>query len=79
MRYRDSRPTLLKHIDTFEPIEGVEYQPTPRWISPDASGFYIAKGLGKLDLVSRPVQKFRRRKPRSRLPGVALKEKPWSV
>ena len=79
MRYRDIRPTLLKNIDTFEEIENVDYQPTPRQLSPVASGYLIAKGRGVLDLIPHPKPKLKRVKPRRRVRGVAIPRdlQPW--
>ncbi|ASD50788.1 hypothetical protein PBI_LUCKY2013_167 [Mycobacterium phage Lucky2013] len=81
MRYSEDRPILLKGIHE----QDHDNPATPRWISPLASGFLIAKELG----VTLPTPKQNRRgrraagvrRIRRRLPGLAIPKsrQPWRV
>lgn len=75
MRFADHRPTLIKGLDEADPHSPV----TPRWLSPmpGKSGYEIAKQRDELLDIPFPVTRRRIRKPRMRLPGVALRVKPW--
>jgi hypothetical protein len=77
LKFANERQTLLKNIDTPDP----EISVTPRWLSPVASGYYIAKGRGVLDLIPHPKPKFKRAKPRRRVRGVAIPRdlQPWRL
>ncbi|AYB69654.1 hypothetical protein SEA_KALAH2_167 [Mycobacterium phage Kalah2] len=80
-RFRDIRPQLLKGVHE----QDYDNPATPKWISPLASGFLIAKELG-IDL-STPKQNRRGRRAtgvrriRRRLPSLAIPKsrQPWRV
>lgn len=75
MRYSEIRQTLLKGIDSRD----WSNEATPRWLSPypGKMGFVIASLREVSPFIPKPNPK--KRKPRRRVPGVALKTKPWSV
>lgn len=77
MRYSDNRPVLLKGIDQRD----WDNPSTPRWLSPypGKSGYVIAALREVGDLIPLPKPRAKKRKPRQRVRGVALKVKPWSV
>lgn len=74
-RFSDIRQTLLKGVDTPDPHDVA----TPRMISPYFMGQAIARIRGVFPDIFVPVKTRKIRKPRQRVRGVALTEKPWSV
>ena len=75
MRYSEIRQTLLKGIDSRDWSNPV----TPRWLSPypGKMGYVIASMREESPFIPKPKPK--KDKPRQRVRGVALREKPWSV
>ncbi|QDP43915.1 hypothetical protein SEA_DALLAS_170 [Mycobacterium phage Dallas] len=80
-RFRDIRPQLLKGVHE----QDYDNPATPKWISPLASGFLIAKELG-IDLPTPKQNRAGRRRAgvrrlRRRLPSLAIPKsrQPWRV
>ena len=75
VKFSSTRQTLLKGIDKPDSSNPA----TPRWISPYFSGQAIARIRDVFPDIFVEVKTRKVRKPRQRVRGVALTEKPWSA